>query len=64
MKANLLQEAIREAIEFIMELTKKKSKTSKGEEKKEVESDGIFSQSFRCRFCEVADCNARFRACG
>jgi len=64
MKTNLLQEAIGEAIEFINGIEPKKWKTSKYDEKNKVESDGTFSQTFRCRFCEVADCNARFRVCG
>ena len=46
MKANLLQKAIGEAIEFTNGIEPKKRKTSKGKEKNKVESAGIFSQTF------------------
>ena len=64
-KIDLLREVVLEAKNFIQQLEQKQWKTSDSHDVASAyEKKGTFSQTYRCRYRDVADCNARIRLYG
>ena len=65
MKIELLREAVIEGRNFIQQLEPKQWKISGSHDVASAyEKKGTFSQTYRCRYRDVADCNARIRLYG
>ena len=64
-KIELLCEAVVEGKNFIQQIEPKQWKTSDSHDVASAyEKKGTFSQTYRCRYCDVADCNGRIQLYG